>query len=860
MTLPTLQPKDALVLVTVTILFIYFGLILWTNYAIIIPFWTPLFWAAALSVPLHALKSSLLPVLHDALEQDIMDIVASVIGSVVTFFLRFFLGSFITNGIRTIFLGYCYVVYMICDGRPRNEKATKPVKDNSTHWSKEHTNGKIPSENHELNVIDEDEEEQEEDDYELHPKYQSLVEQELDDYARPANWPSYLNLLRAAFIYGLLQLGTPAELWSFAKSVWDNVQFGTQRQLNFLLIAVLLHVQYSCLGQIVAMIERVLYPNLTPEQQKEQSILNTIPRIFRKAVQESLNSTVATVVVLSTLTIVGALAAVLSIGVAHDVQGLIAQTHHRVVQLKEQQNQLHQEVSDGSDYAPAKPAWVHQADEALSTAYEAGLDWFDHILKSAFPDLAWGATEWASQVAHVVVDLNVPIKRPLVTKTCETKDTIQTDFRAVMAMHELAESTFNGSAAADSTRSKADSQHLMPEELEEPELWVIPTLASLGLPRIRTQKHGFHFQEATTDNQKAINISQIKYLVSLMLGYKGLDTETMLYGFNVFNDLLFRWILFLLGLTTFTGLKVSPLQRLGWLIDQALVSSPSSFGSLQLSTSASPGRVLAKSIEFSISGTFIAMFKLSIYHSLFTVAWTNLLADRVVAHQIALGTVESSNFVAVKYAWLTSFAGIVLTLFPIAPNWLVSLPGAIVHFYVYGQRPAEAIAMAVGHLLMSNLVDGTVWDSHVVKNARPGVSSAFWLGLWIFLGGMKWGTKGLLMGPVLFAAVPSIWTAILELRGRPRKTEVVTKVTSSMNQQEQQRRRLSATAETSVADEKKRRSAESGYRRVHDRAGSDNDEVEEEVIETTLRYRSNSSRASSVSRGTPSRPVNGHRS
>ncbi|KAI7826861.1 hypothetical protein BC939DRAFT_105870 [Gamsiella multidivaricata] len=52
MALAHMLPKDALVLCTVSVLFIYFGLILWTNFTIILPYWTPLFWAAALSVPL----------------------------------------------------------------------------------------------------------------------------------------------------------------------------------------------------------------------------------------------------------------------------------------------------------------------------------------------------------------------------------------------------------------------------------------------------------------------------------------------------------------------------------------------------------------------------------------------------------------------------------------------------------------------------------------------------------------------------------------------------------------------------------------------------------------------------------------
>ncbi|KAF9122575.1 hypothetical protein BGW39_009647 [Mortierella sp. 14UC] len=783
-----MQPKDALVLCTVTVLFIYFGIILWTNYAIIIPFWTPIFWAAALSVPLHALKTRLLPPLHNALESDIMDTVASAIGGVATYILRFFVGSYIANAIKSVFLGYCYVVYMLCDGRPRE---TKEKKSEDADGEEDYSSQR------QLNRIDDD-------DYELHPEYQTLVDLEQDGYARAANWPSYTNILRAAFVYGLLQLGTPTELWTGIKAIRSEIEIGTQQQFNILMVVVLLHVQYSCLGQIVAMIERVIYPGMTPEEHKERSIINTVPRMFRKAVQESLNSTLTTTIVLSTVATVGTLIAILSVGVAHDVQGLVAQTHHRVMGFREAQTQW--TLENGQD-AGSKSALVKQVDDALSQAYDAGLQWFDPILKDAFPDLTWGATEWAFQLAHVVVDVDhfqnaaaaakaaseaARAARAAAAADAKAKATCKAPVEKKVELNELllhpADQTILSSQdlvdpttihtdnlndnhdtndAFDTHDINDNSDEAIHDHttLEQPELWPIPTLRSLlsGSSNKATfgiLSNGTH----NTSRQKAINISQVKYLLSIIFGYKGLDTPMMLWGFNVFNDLLFRGILFMLVLMTFTGLKVSPLQRLGWIIDQALTSS-ATFGSSQLSDTYSPGRILAKSLEFSISGTFISMFKLSIYHTLFTVAWTHFLTDRVTL-LVATGE-ASSDFVPLKYAWLTSLFGIILTLFPIAPNWLVSIPGALIHFFIYGQRTMEAVAMVVGHLLLANLVDGAVWDSHVVKNARPGVSSAFWLGLWVFLGGMKWGPKGLLLGPVFFAAVPSIWSALLELRGKP---------------------------------------------------------------------------------------------
>ncbi|KAF9203572.1 hypothetical protein BGZ49_006262, partial [Haplosporangium sp. Z 27] len=758
MTRPYLQPKDALVLCTVSVLFIYFGIVLWTNYTIIIPYWTSLFWAAALSVPLHSLKTRLLSPLHEALENDILDIVASALGGLVTFVIRFFFGSYVANAIKAIFRGYCYVVYIICDGRSRNTIKASAVANGDAikgdKWEKEGKESSYYKGTSEYDLDGTQVGKLDDDDYELHPDYQTAVDQEHDKYARPDSWPSYVNLLRAALLYVIFQWTTPTELWDFVKAQWNQVHIGTTTQLTYVILAIIVHMQFVCMKQVVHMIERAFYPNLTPEELEERSILTTISRVARRAIQESLNSLLTTTIVLSTLSILGGLVAILSVGVAHDVQGLLAQTHQRVTGFRQEQLNLREDHE--TEALNSKGAFVDQFDNALSQAYDAGIDWFDPILKEAFPNLAWGVTEWADQIVNVVVDVGQP-------KTEITQHTRSTHDSDIKNEPDLDEVMFRLSQAANQIPF-TDSNILKPPVAEATrdgdELWFFPAILVSGIQ----SKSPFELF-AQTQHRKAISVTQIKYLSSVILGYKDLDTSAMLSGFNLFNDLLFRWILFLLGLLTFTGLKVSPLQRIGWIIDQALASPESNFGSSKLSVSAAPGRSIAKNIEFAISGTFVSMFKLSIYHTIFTLVWTRFLS-RQVSPLMAVGA-TSPDFVAVKYAWLTSLLGIVLVLFPIAPNWLVSLPGAIVHFYIYGQRPMEAIALVVGHVFMAAMVDGAVWDSHVVKNARPGVSSAFWLGLWVFLGGMKWGLKGLLLGPVFFAAVPSIWSALLELRGKP---------------------------------------------------------------------------------------------
>ncbi|KAF9433057.1 hypothetical protein BGZ76_009955 [Entomortierella beljakovae] len=775
-----LRPKDALVLCTVSVLFIYFGLVLWTNYAIIHPYWTPLFWAAALSVPL------------------------------------FFLGSHVANAIKSAFRGYCYVIYIVCGVGSRQINSTGKYNINKEQEKTPQYN----LEGTQLNKLHHDDDE-DDDEFELRPHYQTLVDQEQDKYARPANWPSYVDLLRLSLVYILLQFTTPKELWNLATAYWSQVQFGTTTQLTYLMLAIIIHMQFVCMKLVVNMIERAIYPNLSPEELEERSILTTASKSIRRAIQESLNSLLATTVVLSTLSILGTLIAILSVGVAHDVQGLLAQTHQRVTTFRYEQALQNQQIVQGSydssHVTAPKGPFVEQVDEALSQAYDAGINWFDPILKEAFPDLAWGTTDWAYHVAGVVVNVNQqesitvsspqpwqqpsPSLSPFVPSTpvpsppgtCEPEIKKSPELEDILFQNSYANQTTlkdnipqisedlipeNEDVAKEEIEMEEKEEEVVEENeeeneevvLEKPELWFIPTFESLGLPGTKT-KSATEFL-AQNHSVKAINVSQIKFLLSLILGYKGFNTPAMLDGFNTFNDLLFRWILFLLGLLTFTGLKVSPIQRIGWIVDQALASHESNHGSHKLSITTSPGRSIAKSIEFAITGTFVSMFKLSIYHTIFTLAWTRFLSKQVIA-LISSGA-ASPDFVAVKYAWITSLFGIVLILFPIAPNWLVSLPGAIVHFYIYGQRPMEAIALALGHVVLASMVDGAVWDSHVVKNARPGVSSAFWLGLWVFLGGMKWGPKGLLLGPVLFAAIPSIWSALLELRGKPIENNLAT--------------------------------------------------------------------------------------
>ncbi|KAF9215436.1 hypothetical protein BGZ59_001376 [Podila verticillata] len=745
MTQPTLRPKDALVLCTVSLLFAYFTYIVCTNYALIVPFWTPLFWAAALSVPLHALKCTLLPPISRFLENDISSIVVLLIGNTFTFVLRFFLGSYVANGIRYLFSSYCHAMYLVCDGKSKETDATHPRGTckipNCNHYE-QFLDYRVPDPSieefyyeitgdqfYELHPEFFDQPE----DYQLHAGYQALVDQEPDNFARRSIGPSYINILRIAFIYVLSKLGTHQELFEIAKAAVTNIEIGTKEQLSAMMLIVVLHIIYTCLQYFVAQFEAVLYPKLTQDERRKHSIFNTLPRTITRAVQESLNSVLTTTIVLFTLAVIATLLSVLSLGIAHDIQGIMVQTHERVKSIKAPQTL----IRDGSSLS--KSPYVNSIDDGLVMAYDTGINWFDPILKDAFPTLSWGAADWAFHLSHVIVDHQEPIEPSdpicIVPRVCTQQ------------------------ILSSPPKYRRPANHNTTEESEHVDLWVFPSLNLL--------RNFFTDPESSTiqlrhqpPTRMAINLTLAKFLVGHILGYRGLDNSTMLWGFNVFNDLLFRWILFLLGLTAFTGLKVSPIQRSGWIIDQALASTES-MGSFRLSTSASPGRVLAKNLEFAITGTFLAMFKLSIYHTIFTLTWTYFLAERVATDA------GVSYLVPVKYAWVTSLCGIVLILFPIAPNWLVSLPGALIHFYVYGQRKVEAIAMAVGHFLFATVVDGAVWDTHVVKMASPGVSSAFWLGLWIFLGGTHWGIKGLLVGPVMFASIPAIWSAVLELRGRP---------------------------------------------------------------------------------------------
>ncbi|KAF9429905.1 hypothetical protein BGZ94_009020 [Podila epigama] len=729
---------------------------LFMNYTIIRPFWTPLFWAAALSVPLHALKVILLSKATKMLEKDLSVIVLTMIGGAVSFVLEVFLGRPVVKVLSALFNAYCHIIYVASDNRSKNDEADPRPKGTCTlgpdcdHYEQFLDYRKpdpaiedfyFPITGDELYELHPEYFEQPED-YQLHPNYQTLLEHAPDQHPRRSSGPSYVNLIRLALIFVVLRTYTPQEIWMLAKTAVTTVTLGSlwdPRILQLLLIAVALHIIYSSLQLFFVTIETAMYPDYTMYERRRNSVLRLPTRVFANAVQRSLNSTLSTIIVLSTIFIIGVLMTILSAGVVHDVQGIVGQTHQRVTKVKEYQ----QAQGRHGSATLSTSSIVNQMDDGLVNIYDAGLAWFDPILKDTFDGLYWGATDWATHISHVFVEYEEP--NAPVEPMCEIPRLCQ---QQVLSRPKY----------------RRPASHNTTEESDDVELFVLPSLASLYNVLTRVPTLGSLKPYPMTTKQRAINLTQMKFLLGNLFGYtrssKMVDNSTMLWGFNIFNDLLFRGILFILALTTFTSLRVSPLQRIGWLIDQALASR-SSMGSFWLSSSPSPGRGLATNLEFAITGTFLAMFKLSIYHTIFTLVWTHTLADRVMAD---LGV---SDFVPVKYAWLTAGFGIALTLFPIAPNWLVSLPGAIVHFYVYGGRHIEALCMVLGHLVFSTLVDGAIWDSHVVKTAQPGVSSAFWLGLWIFLGGSEWGVKGLLVGPVMFACIPAIWAAVLELRGRP---------------------------------------------------------------------------------------------
>ncbi|KAG0345349.1 hypothetical protein BG004_003783, partial [Podila humilis] len=656
----------------------------------------------------------------------------------------FFLGSYIANRVRDVFLGYFRFMYLLCDG---NSKETDPSNPRGTCTT--------PNCNHYEQFLDYQEPDptiedfyyeitgdqfyilhpeffDHPEDYQLHPTYQTLVDQEPDDFPRRSTGPSYINLFRLSFIYTLSKLGSPQKMFEIAQTAVTGIEIGTGQQLRVLMKVVGVHMIYTCVQYFMALLESALYPGLTPDERRKRSVFSIWPRRVTRAVQGSLNSILSSVIVFSSIAVVGALVSILSVGIIYDVNGALVQTHERVKTIKN----APVDVTSGKSHVSTSH-YVNMFDDGLVMAYDSGIRWVDPILQDAFPTLGWGFSDWVYHLSHVIVEHQEtpePVEPVcLVPRVCPQR------------------------VLTPRPQYLRPVDHNTTEASENVELWVFPsvfTTYTIG----RSSKYGVNEQSSPT--LVAINLTLAKFLLSNLFGYKGIDNNVLLEGFNIFNDLLFRLILFLLTVLTLTALKVSPIHRIGWIIDQALASS-ASMGSFRLSSSSSPGRILAKHLEFAITGTFIAMLKLSMYHTIFTVAFTNLLAGRAIAE------VGASAFVPVRYAWITSFFGIVLTMFPIAPNWLVVLPGAIIHFYVYGFRRAEAVALVVGHLLFTNMVDSAVWDSHVVKTARPGISSAFWLGLWIFLGGSLWGIKGLLLGPVVFACIPAVWSATLELRGLP---------------------------------------------------------------------------------------------
>ncbi|KAG0234539.1 hypothetical protein BGW42_006424 [Actinomortierella wolfii] len=616
------------------------------------------------------------------------------------------------------------------------------------------------------------------DEHGLHNFYQQMVGQEPGEISTTPTWPSYMMLARLAFVYILLQFTTPSEIYQYVRKTINKIQFGTADQLWFILGALMLHAVIINVGDWITMIEMLFNPGLDHIEMAKRSFRTRISKMFRRSIQKSLHSTLSLWLTLLAVGSVGLFASVLTAGVAYDIQGILSLTHQRVTGLQQRPAAF---VETGG--------LVVEADKGLTSVYTMGLKWLEPVLYEAFPLVNWTPLEWATQLSNVVVvesPSNPFDAYQLMADDMCPKPLARDELDTTPAWFR--EQDYNCTSSdtdADSTTTNIGEDATMfsssgiPLPQGPPVLYYIPWTWKAVKARLArllpSQSFSALHEEVSSEPRVAINLSQVEAIISVLKTYDGFDTESMIARFNWFNDFLFRCILFMLTLTTLTGLKVSPLQRIGWLIDQALATS-TAMNSLRISNKASPGRLLAKHMEYAISGTFFAMFKLSVYHTIFTVFWTyhvaqwttNGLSFVITNKQYhLLRAVNSDDFVPVKYAWLTSLAMVVLTLFPIAPAWLASIPGAIIHFYVYGRQWWPAVLLVLGHLVVTIFVDGPVWDTHVVRSAQPGTSSAFWLGLWVYLGGIHWGLKGLLLGPVFYAAVPSIWVTILELRRQP---------------------------------------------------------------------------------------------
>ncbi|KAF9978408.1 hypothetical protein BGZ73_002587 [Actinomortierella ambigua] len=714
--------------------------------------------------------------LNNLLQQDIANIIAHTLGSAVLLVIRFFLGSYVANGIKYVFQSYCHAMNIVVGGHP-GKHAEAPPKEPDMPYGEDYYifqqsllpgNEKMYTKQRKAVVAD---------DYELHDFYQQMVDQEPSKSPAKPTWPSYMMIARAIFVYCLLQVATPQEIYQYAKTTILNVRIDTVNTLWFLVWAFMLHAVLINISDWITMIEMLFNPGLNHIQMAKRSIRTQVSKALRKSVQNNLHSYLSLLLSLLTVGVLGLLSTILAFGVVHDVHGILSQTHERVTKLQQQPRLFGEAKGLTAD-----------VDRGLSGAYESGLQWLEPILKDAFPVVGWTPLEWAMQLSDVVVAKDPCSRLSAYSLEAEgvcLKPVVQDVLETTPFWVTEQEYTAHFMNETVDFIPEAFHTHSIPTPADPPLLVDVP----LSWEAIRSKLSGSNSvsslsaaclaSKPTDASSVAINLSQIQFLVDVLRTHRDLDMEMVLAKVNWFNEFLFCCILFMLTLITLTGLKVSPLQRVGWLIDQALTSS-SSMGSLQLPRSSSPGRVLAKHLEFAISGTFFAMFKLSVYRILFTVVWTRqvaLWAAKKVAFPESLGhpfggdVVVVDDFVPVKYAWLTSLVMVVLTLFPIAPSWIASIPGAVVHFFIYGQQKTLAVLLILGHVMMAMFVDGPVWDTYVVKAAQPGTSSAFWLGLWVYLGGMRWGTKGLLVGPVIYAAVPAAWAAILEMRGRPDSDE-----------------------------------------------------------------------------------------
>ncbi|KAG0248106.1 hypothetical protein DFQ27_001168, partial [Actinomortierella ambigua] len=536
----------------------------------------------------HAIKTSIHASLYSLLENDFIDVVGYTVGGTVLLVLEFFLGSSIASALKFVFRTHCSVVNYFFGVPPL--KRPPPTEHKAPYDGEyHHSHLSVPP------------------GYEDHygkkkgPKGDQRRTIMIDDYSplKPT-CPSYMTLVRLLLAYCFLRL-TTADQRQLVFEAIQSTHIDTRELLWKYACFFLLHAFVINVHNWITLFEMWFSPGVNHIVVAERSIRIRVSRGLRKSMQYHLHWFLSALLSLMVVVGLGLLAGVFASGVLHDVYGGLLQTHAYVTKVQGHPNHA------------AANGFMNYMDRSLVDAYNSGTQWLEPLVMDAFPDVGWTPQEWALQVAKVVVTVD-PCNPLLVENLDETNAHIGDKDDYVARADEPYHHTDDYYRTADDYQHVADDYHRMtgdrhletngilppPESDNGDDAWVVvddyheymststdettgsstQTFPSPPTPVPQSPARLYYIplswnafktkladpnnltppvtdcsaSRANAERRVAINLTQIQYLLSVLLTHREFSHEMLPHKMYWCGDFVVKFILFILTLMTLTGL------------------------------------------------------------------------------------------------------------------------------------------------------------------------------------------------------------------------------------------------------------------------------------------------------------------